>query len=355
MSPAGEHTLREVTTQDESWRSAYEAVRSQRDVLQKLLRDNRGLPVVFTGCGSAYCLAQYAAIMYQTVTGAASRAAPSSELLLHTESIAPQGDLPLVIAFSRSGETSETVQAVTKMESGGSDVIAITCEGESRLARASAATIAIPAGREESVAQTRSLAGMMVAALSLAALATNDRALMDDIARLPSLAAGVMGRSEAIAEAVGGREGYRRITFLGSGAMYGLACEGAVKLAEMSLTMADAHTFLEYRHGPIALVDHEHLIVALISDDVRGLELEVLRDIKRIDGRVLAVASSNEGLADLDEVLALDVPVGPWARAVLYLPLMQFLGYHRGLAKGLDPDRPRNLTMAVTVDGLEVE
>lgn len=353
MCPAGEHTLREITTQDESWRSAFEAARGQRDAIQKLWHDNRGLPVVFTGCGSALNLSKFAAVMFQTVTGAACRAAAASELLLHTESITSQGDLPLVVAFSRSGETTETVQAANKMASGGSDVIAVTCEAESRLARLATATIVISEGREESVAQTRSLAGMMVGALSLAALVNNDRALLDDLTRLPSLAAGIMGRSEAIAEAVGVREGYRRITYLGSGAMFGLAREGALKMTEMSLSMADAHTFLEYRHGPMALVDHEHLIVALLSDDMRDHEVEVLHEIRRSDGRLLAVANRDEGLSELGEVLALGGPVGPWARAVLYLPVLQFLGYHRGLAKGVDPDRPRNVHMAVTVDGLE--
>jgi len=355
MSAAGEHTLHEITTQDEAWRAAHEATRSQRDLLQKVLRDNRGLPFVFIGCGSTYCLARYAATLFQTVTGIPCRAVPSSELYFHTDSIAAQGDLPLVIALSRSGETTETVQAVSKMASSGSDTLAITCYPESRLARASSVTIAIPSAQEESFAQTRSFAAMLVAAQTFAAIAANDRQMLDDLGRLPSLASGIMGRSEAVAEALGSREAYRRTTFLGSGAMYGLACEGRIKLTEMSLTMADAHTFLEYRHGPMSLVDEEHLVVGLVSEDMRDYEIDVLREVKQYGGRVLAVANSDHGLGEIDEVLALDAPIGPWARATLFLPAIQFLGYHRGLAKGLDPDRPRNVVMAVRLKALEGE
>lgn len=355
MSPAGERTLHEITSQDEAWRAAYEAVRSQRDMLQALLHDNRGLPVVFVGCGSAHCLARYAAPLYQAATGAPSRAAPSSELYFHTESITDQGDLPLVVALSRSGETSETVQAVTKMASGGSDTIAITCYPASRLATLAAASITIPAGQEESYVETRSFAAMLVAVQTLTALAANDRQMLDDLGRLPALALGIMGRSEAVAEAVAPRETYQRVTFLGSGPMYGLACEGSVKLTEMSLTMADAHTFLEFRHGPIAMVDEEHLVVGLISEDMRDHEIEVLREVKRIGGRVLAVANSDRGLNGFDEVLAINAPIVPRARAALFLPVIQFLGYHRGIVKGLDPDRPRHVTMAVHVEELEAD
>lgn len=353
MSPAGEHTLREVTTQHEAWRAAYEAAQSQREVLLKLWRDNRGLPVVFTGCGSTHCLARYAATLFQSVTGSASRAAPASELYFHTESVAAQGDLPLIVALSRSGETSETVQAVAKMAFSGSDVIAITCHPESRLAGEATATIAIPEAQEESFAQTRSFAAMLVATQVLTALAANDRQMLDDLGRLPSLAPDVMARSEAVAEVLGAREAYRRITFLGSGAMYGLACEGSVKLTEMSLTMVDAHTFLEYRHGPMSLVDEEHLVVGLVSEDMRDYEVQVLREVKRSGGRVLAVANSDRDLGEFDEVLAFNAPIDAKAQAVLFLPVIQFLGYHRGLAKGLDPDRPRNVVMAVRVEGLE--
>jgi len=194
-----------------------------------------------------------------------------------------------------------------------------------------------------------------VAAQTFAAIAANDRQMLDDLGRLPSLASGIMGRSEAVAEALGSREAYRRTTFLGSGAMYGLACEGRIKLTEMSLTMADAHTFLEYRHGPMSLVDEEHLVVGLVSEDMRDYEIDVLREVKQYGGRVLAVANSDHGLGEIDEVLALDAPIGPWARAALFLPAIQFLGYHRGLAKGLDPDRPRNVVMAVRLKALEGE
>lgn len=353
MSPAGEHTLHEISTQDQAWRAAYEATRSHREELLALWRDNRGLPVVFTGCGSTHFLATYAAALFQAMTGAPCRAAPASELYFHTESIAAPGDLPLIVALSRSGETSETLQAVTKLTSSGSDCLTITCQPESRLATLATATIAIPEAQEQSLTQTRSFAAMLVAVQTLAALAANDRQMLDDLGRLPALALGVMGRSEAVAEAVASRTSYHRISFLGSGAMYGLACEGSLKLTEMSLTMADAHTFLEYRHGPMALVDEQHLVVGLISDDMRDYEIEVLREVKRYGGRVLAIANSDRALLDLDEVLAIRANIVPRAQAVLFLPVIQFLGYHRGLSKGLDPDRPRNLVMSVRVAGLE--
>jgi len=77
--------------------------------------------------------------------------------------------------------------------------------------------------------------------------------------------------------------------------------------------------------------------------------------VKQSGGRVLAVANDDHDLGELGEVLALNAPIGPAARAVLYLPVIHFLGYHRGLSKGLDPDRPRNVVMSVRVAGLEAD
>jgi glucosamine--fructose-6-phosphate aminotransferase (isomerizing) len=126
-------------------------------------------------------------------------------------------------------------------------------------------------------------------------------------------------------------------------------------MKEMSLSSAEAYHFLEFRHGPMSLVDRDHLIVGLLSEELRDFELAVLRDLKARGGRILAIAPTDDGLAGLaDDALVLGQAVSEAARPVLYLPLLQLLAYHRALGRKLNPDRPRNVVMAIRLDGAEM-
>lgn len=355
MGNPGDHSLREITTQTESWQGALKSVELLDDALLTLVRRNTGRRILFIGCGSTHYLAQFAAPYFQGVTGMPCRAVPSSELLLLTDTVVTSDEpAPLVVALSRSGETSETVLAVQKMRARGSDALTISCYEGTPLSAASALTVGIAAGREESYAQTRSFAGMLVAVQALAALVADDEALMAELRRLPALGGEVIRRSEGMARSFC-KERYKRITYLGSGALYGLAGEATVKMKEMSLSTAEGFHFMEFRHGPMALVDEEHLTVGLLSDGVRDYEVGVLRDLRARGGQVLAVGHDVEGLlGTVGSVFDLGAPLSERARAVLYLPFLQLLAYYRAMGRGLDPDRPRNVVMAIRLDGTEM-
>jgi glucosamine--fructose-6-phosphate aminotransferase (isomerizing) len=330
------------------------ATLAQRAALEAFWARAGGERAIFTGCGSTHCLAQYAAPFFQRVTERASRALPASELLLQTDSVVAAGERPTVVAISRSGETSETIMAVDKMRARGSLVLTITCYGESELARHSDLVIEVAGGREESFAQTRSFAAMLVAAQAVAALCADDAALLADLQRLPALADGLMARVEPLARAIGPDERVKRITYLGSGPLYGLANEAMIKMKEMSLSVAEGFHFMEFRHGPMALVDGEHLIVALLGEKANEYEVAVLRDLRARGGRVVAVAEGDDGLSEFDTVVPLSSGLPEAARGVLYLPFVQLLAYYRSMGRGLNPDRPRNVVASIQLKGTEM-
>jgi glucosamine--fructose-6-phosphate aminotransferase (isomerizing) len=118
-----------------------------------------------------------------------------------------------------------------------------------------------------------------------------------------------------------------------------MAQEGALKLQEMSLSFAQAYHPLEYRHGPIALVDEQTLAVAMFADDARPEELRIVADIQAKGGRVL-------GLGGPGDVSLL--PGGEdAARALVCLPVIQALGEAMAQSKGLDTASPRHLAKVV--------
>ena len=360
MTVPGEFSYREISTQGASWRSAIEAVLGLQGDLQALMERNAGRPVLFIGCGSTHYLALYAAPFFQQVTGRPSRGCPSSELWLQSDTLLAPAQRPLIVALSRSGETSETIRAVEMSRRLGCEALTISCYERTALAAASTLTVSIPGGREESYAQTRSFAGMLVAVQVLAALSAAPApqafpSLLDELAQLPALAEGLIERARAVARRFGPCEAHKRITYLGSGSLYGLAGEATVKMKEMSLSVAEPFHFMEFRHGPMALVDAEHLTVALLSERARAYELGVLRDLQEKGGHVLAIANHGHGLGErFDGLLDLDAPLSEAACGVLYLPLLQFLAYYRALGRGLNPDRPRHVVMAIRLDGPEM-
>jgi glucosamine--fructose-6-phosphate aminotransferase (isomerizing) len=123
-------------------------------------------------------------------------------------------------------------------------------------------------------------------------------------------------------------------------------------MKEMSLSVAEAYPFMEFRHGPMALVDSEHLAVGLMSDAMGAYERSVLADLKARGARILAIGEDTANVAGIADV-RLDLASGlpERARSVLYLPLLQLLAFHRAMGRGLNPDRPRNVVMAIRLDG----
>jgi glucosamine--fructose-6-phosphate aminotransferase (isomerizing) len=225
----------------------------------------------------------------------------------------------------------------------GEEVLVITNYGERTLAGLGALTIAIPAGQEQSIAQTRSFASMYVASAAIAALLAGRDDLLEAMARLPEVGDRLIARYEPLARQVGQDLDLDRFYFLGSGPRYGLACEANLKMKEMTLTHSEPFHFLEFRHGPKAMVGKSTLIVGLLSEACRRYEAPVLYEMRALGARVLSLAEQ-----DADVAFASGVPES--VRNVLYLPALQLMAYHRTLAKGLNPDEPAHLDAVVRLE-----
>jgi glucosamine--fructose-6-phosphate aminotransferase (isomerizing) len=308
--------------------------------------------VAFTGCGSTYYLSQSAAFAAQARLRVPARAYPGSEIALLGPQALADARHTLLVAVSRSGTTSETQMAVERFrQMGGPAVWAVTCYPDSPVARAADLVLPAVAAQEQSVAQTRSFSSMLVLCLATAAALAGEEAGLEHLHRLPERLAGLLGRAGDLARRLGGDPAIDRLYFLGSGALYGLANEAMLKTKEMALSHAEAYHTLEFRHGPMSMVTPQTLVVGLVSDSAQAQERRVLQDMQALGGRVLALAESSAAFDGWqpDEAVELRSGLPEWERGPLYLPVLQLMAYHRALARGLDPDRPHNLTAVVTL------
>src|SRR6266704_1088722 len=333
--PPGSHTLREILTQPTAWQAALREVAEKQAELKQLWNSSQFSEILVTGCGSTYYLSQAAAPMLQKQLGTRARPLPASELLLF---------------ISRAGRTSETIQATRAYKrSQQGPVLTISCYGDTELAALSDLALIIPEGQEQSVVQTRSFSAMTVAAQAAGAILADERQFQA-MQALPALGEQLIATHHELASQLGQDERFERFYFLGSGLQYGLASEANLKMKEMSLSYSEAFHFLEFRHGPMSMVNERTLVVGLLSDAARAQELAVLREMRALGGQTLVLSDQPVPVEAADYQVNFHAQLPCTNRGVLYLPVLQLLGYYRALKNGQNPDQPHHLTAVIILE-----
>lgn len=263
-----------------------------------------GLPepgerVAVIGCGTSWFMAQAYAVLRESSGYGETDAFAASEAPLHR-------GYDRVLAISRSGTTTEVLEALRGAPEG-TATAAITADPSTPIMTAAADTVVLDFADERSVVQTRFATSSLVLLRAV---------LGEDLAILP--AAGKDALAEPLPD---GALGKRQFTFLGSGWTIGIANEAALKLREASCSWTEAYSGMEYRHGPVSIAD-QHSVVWTFGTPPDGL-----LDTVRATGALVVHPTDRDALAEL-------------IRA-------QRLGVALAQARGLDPDRPRNLSRSV--------
>jgi len=345
----GHFTRQEIYSQPEAWAAAMTVLNESRRDLLSLQPARRYSQVIYTGCGSTYYLSLAAAALTQELTGLPARAFPASELWLSPRSSYADGKT-LLVAVSRSGETTETLRACEAfLASERGDLLTLSCYDDMPLAKMGTMNIVLPSGQEQSVAQTRAFSTLYLATTFIAALWARRLDLSDSFARLPEAGTRLLKNSAPLAAGLGRDPTIDRFYWLGSGPRHGLACELSLKMKEMSLSHSEPFHFMEFRHGPQSMVLPSALTIGLRSTVNGQKEAAVLEDVKALGGRVLDVAEAGPApsFRGTDMEVRFGSGLDEAIRNVLYLPIGQMIAFERSISKKLNPDRPNNLDSVV--------
>ncbi len=344
MAEKGAMTLREIDGQPEAWRHTIRRVEAQK---VQLLALAEGLEeVIFTGCGSAYNVSAALAPTFQHFTGVRSRAVPAAELIHFPETVLVSKTNCLVVAITRSGETTETVGACEAARARKLRTLAITCHSGSTLVGMADEALVLTEADEKSVVTTQSLTSMVLCGQLFSALVADDRQAIEALRQVPEWGQRTLAAAHRLGQTIAGDEVIEKYAFVGNGPYLGLARECQLKLKEMVLQPSDAYPMFDFRHGPKANVDGHMLVTALVSDRARGEESAFLEDMKELDSKLLVLCDRAEGrLAQIaDYIFEVGSGLPDFTREVLYMPVIHYMAYHRCLARGFDPDNPSNLT-----------
>ncbi len=313
--------------------------------------------ITVSACGSAY----YAGLVARHWLEAEARLPTDADVaseLRYREPPLPPGGLALLV--SQSGETADTLAVLRSLRGAGQHVLSILNVAESTMARESDAVLETMAGPEIGVASTKAFSAQL-ATLACFAIAVGrargvmdavrETELVDALLELPSRVADALALDLS---AVAGRVADARdVLFLGRGACFPIAMEGALKLKEISYIHAEGYAAGEMKHGPIALIDRDVPVVAAApSGPLFEKVASNLQEAAARGGR-LVVFSDAAGAAKLRGIAAETVvlpAVHPFVAPILYAVPVQMLAYQVAVLKGTDVDQPRNLAKSVTVE-----
>lgn len=322
--------------------------------------DFRGVDrITLVGCGTAYYAACVAKYWFERLAGLPCDVDVASEFRYREPPLSPES---WAIFVSQSGETADTLAALHYCKDKVARTLGVVNVGTSAIARDTDIALPILAGVEVGVASTKAFTCQLAVLAVLALKAAADRgalkpaelaAHLDQLIAVPALVAQAVGASDDCRRLADWLAEAQDVLFLGRGAQYPVALEGALKLKEISYIHAEGYAAGELKHGPIALIDRNvPVVVVAPSDALFEKTLSNMQEVMARHGQVLLVSDSagiEAGAEGTHAVLTMPAGAGAFAPIVYAVP-MQLLAYHTAVAKGTDVDQPRNLAKSVTVE-----
>lgn len=322
------------------------------DDVQDALRNATRIHIV--GCGSAYYAGLYGKYVLEELTGIPVSIDVASEFR-YRDPVLQSGEV--VLAISQSGETADTLEAIREAKRKGILTLGVSNVVGSSIAREVDAGVYNHAGPEVSVASTKAFISQMIV-LNLIGLYIGARRslapsvqkqLAVELLALPEKIHAVLESADSIKTHTARYKDATNALFLGRKYHFPIALEGALKLKEVSYIHAEGYAAGEMKHGPLALIDEQFPVIALVP---AGSVYEKMRsnveEVRARGGRVLVV-SDREDTAPAEDLIR--VPqVAEQLAPILHLIPLQLLAYYVAVARGVNVDRPRNLAKSVTVE-----
>ena len=325
-----------------------------REVRERLINARR---IILVGCGTSWHAGLVGEYMLEKLAGIPAEVEYASEFRYRSP-VLNHDDV--VFLISQSGETADTLAALREAKSRGALVLGIVNVVGSSIARESQGGVYVHAGPEIGVASTKAFTSQLTAlalvTLMLARARGMDKSkgqmLARELASLPEKVEWVLRDTNPMKEIAEEFKTSKNFLYLGRGANFPVALEGALKMKEISYIHAEGYPAAEMKHGPIALIDQNMPVVFIVPKD--GIYDKVVSNIQEVlarKGRVIAVANEDDTEIGQMAEYVLRVPrtYGFFGPIVNVVPL-QLLSYYMAVTRGTNVDQPRNLAKSVTVE-----
>jgi len=315
--------------------------------------------VQIVACGTSYHAGMVARYWLEELAGIPCQVEVASEFRYRKVVVQPD---TLFVTISQSGETADTLAALRNAKDAGYLASLAVCNvGISSLVRESDLCLLTQAGPEIGVASTKAfttqLVGLMLLTLALGQVrgslsAGQEAELVAELRRLPTRLGEALAMDATVEKIAEHFAEKNHTLFLGRGAQYPVAMEGALKLKEISYIHAEAYPAGELKHGPLALVDADMPVVTVAPNNELLEKLKSnLQEVRARGGELIVFADGAAAMENGEGTFVVNMPhIHDALAPILYTLPLQLLSYYVAVLRGTDVDQPRNLAKSVTVE-----
>ena len=338
--------LKEIHEQD----TAIKNTLTEKENIEKIVKNigdiNR---IVFVACGTSYHAGLTGKYLIESLKGIPTDVLLASEFKYSAKTLNKK---TLVIFISQSGETADTLKALDIANKTSKTLAIVNMVGSSMTRRAQY-VIQTQAGPEIGVAATKTYVSQLTSIYLFAALLSNNKELLQKLEKIPHYIKELLEDEEIIEKMATKYKYANDFFFIGRGYAYSTALEGALKLKEITYIHGEGYAGGELKHGPLALIKEEvPLVVVLPPGEDAEKTMNNLKEVKARGADVIAIGAKDDQLLidEANDVYVINPDVDDIIAPLVYIVPLQLLSYYVAIERGLDPDKPRNLAKAVTVE-----
>lgn len=338
-------TYSEIKQQYTALQQTYNYMLAKREEIVAFAKTQSITSVTFIGCGSSYCLSESAAFSFRLHTNLTSNALAGGDLMLNPERYRSLLANTLLIAPSRSGSTSEIVEAIRLVQNQTHvPVITLSCVTDSPLSQQADLSLELPWAFDHSVCQTRTVTNLYTANLMMAAFLGNNETIIADIQTAIHQGEAFMTRVESNIRKTADFP-WTNAVVLADGELYALASEGAMALTEIANVQANSHHLLDVRHGPMITVGPDTLVIAAISGNGNRHQNSLMRDIKGRGATIIAFTDRVDAISTehVDLAVISDNHLDIAVQGIPFIFIPQIVALTSAERQGINPDQPDGL------------
>lgn len=305
--------------------------------------------IIFVAAGTSYHAALIGKYLFENLSKTQCEAVLASEFSWSLANIVDKKTL--IIAISQSGETADTLLAIEDAKSRGAKVLAISNVIGSSITREADYNIHTNAGPEIAVIATKTFVTQLIVLYALAFyLAGKNPASLKKIPALQEKTLSLI--NNVIKETAEKIKAAKDVYFLGRGISYPLILEGALKLKEISYIHAEGMPAGELKHGTLSLIENDVPVVFALTPESHEKTIGNMQEVKARGGFIIAITNESDNSVQEHAKIVIKVPEveNPLLYPLLQILPLQLLAYYTTIARGLSPDKPRNLAKSVTVE-----
>lgn len=344
----GAVTSSEIQQQPEVWKETISILSSKRSEIVSWFAKEAFGQVVFMGAGSSYHASLVSSRFFGSLTGVATTAFPSAEIFALNRFPFDDRRKTLVVSFSRSAETSETLWAIERLKakSPNSRHLLVTANSEGPMVALADQAIIIPKAKEDSDVSTKAYTSFILAIKLLTSVLMKNEPIYNELISLPEKL--VVKKYQSEIQKITAVKPIH-IAVSGNGLLYGHACEASSIIKKMSSISAESNYTTELKHGEANHLNPNMLAVILSGDLMKKADGHITGFVSQSKcHRLVVCEKADNRLGNADYLIELKSELSEYTRDLLMMPVLQELGFYLAISKAYNPDKPKHTQHVVT-------